>query len=66
MTKWLTIRQAVTATELSERTIRAWITNGLRSVVILGKRYVAEDDLMTRFRSMLHDTRTGARYRNRG
>lgn len=65
MNGWLSIREAAAATDVTERTIRTWINDGLRSVVIFGKRYVPEDDLMLRFRSMLRDTRTGTRYRNR-
>lgn len=51
--RWLTVRESAAETRLSERTIRTWLSEGLESQTVQGRRWIPEVALFARFRASL-------------
>lgn len=62
--RWLTVREAVTETGMSRPTIMAWISGGLPSHMVRGRRYVPEPELFTTMRASLSIPRVKTRWKN--
>jgi excisionase family DNA binding protein len=64
--RWLTVREAATETGMSRPTIMAWISAGLPSQMIRGRRWVPEPELFSRLRASLSENpRVKTRWTNR-
>lgn len=64
--RWLTIKEAMAETEMSRRTIHTWLSDGLRSQMVRGKRWIPEPDLFARLRaSLTENPRVLTRFKNR-
>jgi len=64
--RWLTVKEAVSETGMSLRTVREWIAGGLPTQLVRGRRWLREPELFAKLRASLSENqRVKTRFQNR-